>query len=585
MKKLISLSSNILNKYCNNKQSDNIDFGYYNIEYGLTMIYNTYFYFFKMDEIYKDIPLERTSINNVSNIRNDLLSTNSLGSMTPKGARIRPSQTREIEKVANDEINQKDTDNKNAKSSNTLVINKVKCFHYVTPLVAIILGSLLITYIIILLYQRNMVSSSHKGFLVYYYNYYQRDQLYAIYSVSLSSYYHYLGLTNLSDVMEEQDYINLIRKYSINFQSAFHKFYDVYISTNHKDTSKIHYIFNNTEIYKISNYFKKESIFDNYVKESEYLGYITTLCAIKDKIDNIKNDSENLFLGKIFKTENYTKIPTKSYYGQIIYYLSKNYLSLYNTIYSNLESESTNQFNELSSNSKKTYLSVEIMGFVIIVLFFIIVLIFLHQTNTAVFRNIVIMFINYTHDGNFHYKNKKDNYLLIKIISSFIILINDFNLDNLRKFQNVINQSSSKSISMDSTFDIISNLSLDIIQDTRIRKSKENLSSIHNKENFTSLIIQENNKTNNSEVAKLNMSSSKQPFQNNRNDILKNLNNPKKENENTTNSNNNLMLTPKGTSKKNLLKNKSINANSNFIKSSKNNLVKRKISKIETPTP
>ena len=263
----------------------------------------------------------------------------------------------------------------------------------------------------------------------------------------------------------------------------------------------------------------------------------------------------------------------------------KNCKNYSNTIYSNLESESTNQFNELSSNSKKTYLSVEIMGFVIIVLFFIIVLIFLHQTNTAVFRNIVIMFINYTHDGNFHYKNKKDNYLLIKIISSFIILINDFNLDNLRKFQNVINQSSSKSISMDSTFDIISNLSLDIIQDTRIRKSKENLSSIHNKENFTSLIIQENNKTNNSEVAKLNMSSSKQPFQNNRNDILKNLNNPKKENENTTTSNNNLMLTPKGTSKKNLLKNKSINANSNFIKSSKNNLVKRKISKIETPTP
>ena len=595
VKKLISLSSNFLTKYCNNKQDDKIDLGYFIIEYGLTMIYNTYFYIFRMEEIYKDIPLVKACITNVSIANNDLLSTNTFGTLTPNGTRIRPSQTRENEKVENDEINQKDTDNKKAKSNKNLVINKVQCFHYVTPLVVVILGSLLITYVIILLYQRNMVSSSKKGFLVYYYNYYQRDQLYAIYSVSMSSYYHYLGLTNLSDVMEEQDYIDLIKKYSIEFKNAFRKFYDVYISTNQGDSSKIHYIFNNIEISKISNYFKNETIFDNYVKESEYLGYITRLCSIEDKIDNIKNDSENLFLGKIFKTENYTKIPTKSYYGQFIYYLSKNYQSLYNSIYSDLESDSTNQFNELSSNSKKTYLCIEIMGFVIIVFFFIIVLIFLQQTNTAIFRNIVIMFINYTHDDNFHYKNKKDNYLLIKIISSFIILINDFNLDNLHKFQNVISQSSSKSMSMDSTFinkDESINLSnIDFIQDTKIRKSSRNLSIFNNKEDLTSLIIQDNNKTNNSEVAKLNMSSSKQMLQNNGNDILKNMNNQQKGSENTTkgnltaNSNNNLLLTSKGTSKKNLLKYKSININSSFAKGPKNNLIKGKISKIRAPTP
>ena len=185
---------------------------------------------------------------------------------------------------------------------------------------------------------------------MYYYNYYQRDQLYAIYSVSLSSYYHYLGLTNFSDVMKESDYIDLIKRYSIEFQRAFHTFYDVYISANNKDTSQINYIFNNIEISKISNYFKNITIIDNYVKESEYLGYITRLCTIEDEIDDILDDSENLFLGKIFKTENYSKIQTKSYYGQIMYYLSKNYQSLYNQIYSGLESESTNNFNELSAN-------------------------------------------------------------------------------------------------------------------------------------------------------------------------------------------------------------------------------------------
>jgi len=591
VKKLISLSSNFLTKYCNNRQADKIDFGYFNIEYGLTMIYNTYFYIFRMEEIYKDIPIVRASINNANNAKNDLISTNSFDTITPKATRIRTSQTKEIEKVTNEEINQKDTDNKKVVSSNTLEIHKVQCFHYVTPLVVVILGSLLITYVIILLYQRNMVSSSNKGFLVYYYNYYQRDQLYAIYSVSLSSYYHYLGLTNFSDVMKESDYIDLIRRYSIEFQSAFHTFYEVYVSTNNKDTSQIHYIFNNTEISKISNYFKNITIFDNYVKESEYLCYITRLCAIEDEIDNILDDSENLFLGKIFKTENYTKIHTKSYYGQIIYYLSKNYQSLYNKIYSSLEAEATNQFNELSSNSKMTYLCIEIMGFVIIIFFFIIVLIFLHQTNTAIFRNIVIMFINYTHDDNFHYKNKKDNYLLIKIISGFVILINDFNLDNLRKFQNIINQSSSKSMSIDSTFDIKEDSitpSFDNLQDTRIKKSAQNLGPFNSKVNFTNLILQDNNKTNNSETVKLNMSSSKQPLQNNANDFLKNLNNPQKGGENSTTNNltgtsNNLMMTPKSVSKKNLMKNKSTLAYSSLIKNAKNASVKRKATKDEVP--
>ena len=139
VKKLISLSSNFLTKYCNNKLADKIDFGYFNIEYGLTMIYNTYFYIFKMEEIYKDITLVRASFNNAGNAKNDLISNNSFDSITPKATRIRPSQTKEIEKVTNEEINQKDTDNKKVMSSNTLVIHKVQCFHYVTPLVVIIL--------------------------------------------------------------------------------------------------------------------------------------------------------------------------------------------------------------------------------------------------------------------------------------------------------------------------------------------------------------------------------------------------------------------------------------------------------------
>ena len=73
--------------------------------------------------------------------------------------------SKEIEKSSNDQ--NKNTENKTSKSNINAKIYKVQCFNYVTPLVIIILGSLLITYIIILFYQRNMVSSSYKGFLVF----------------------------------------------------------------------------------------------------------------------------------------------------------------------------------------------------------------------------------------------------------------------------------------------------------------------------------------------------------------------------------------------------------------------------------
>jgi hypothetical protein len=269
IKNLISLSSSFSDK--NTKQSETIDLGYFNIEYGLTIIYNTYLYMFKLVEICKDTPLIIDNINNLKNNlndntnfpENDLIYSNSA---TPKHKNIANlKNSKELEKSSNDK--NKIIDNRNSKNDNNTKVYRVQCFNYVTPLVIIILSSLLITYIFILLYQSNMVSSSHKGFLILYYNYYQRDQLYALYSVSLSSYYHFTNITNLNDIMTENDYIDLIKRYSNEFQNSFHIFYDIYISNNIDDSSKIHFIFDENEVFQISNYYNQENIISDYIKK------------------------------------------------------------------------------------------------------------------------------------------------------------------------------------------------------------------------------------------------------------------------------------------------------------------------------
>ena len=121
-----------------------------------------------------------------------------------------------------------------------------------------------------------------------------------------------------------------------------------------------------------------------------------------------------------------------------------------------------------------------------------------------------------------------DNYLLIKIISGFVVLINDFNLDNLHKLQYTINQSANnRTISMDSTIDNKDdsniNLSIGLIDEDKSKKNGDvritktmnfmNINAYNNKNEIMNQILE--NKTNNSELSKLNISSSKVILHNN----------------------------------------------------------------------
>ena len=123
------------------------------------------------------------------------------------------------------------------------------------------------------------------------------------------------------------------------------------------------------------------------------------------------------------------------------------------------------------------------------------------------------MFIN-NKKYNFQYKNKKDNYLLIKIISGFMLLIQDFNLDNLHKFQYIIDQPSSQRLSIDSTIDIKDDLSMnsfDLIEDRKIEKNEivDNNNNNANKNKNDILNKMVDSKINNNEIIKLNFSPSK----------------------------------------------------------------------------
>ena len=542
----ISFSSIIGNACKNLKEirEKEIDYGYFNFEFGLTILYNSYYYIFKIEENCKELPL-------INRKKNKFIydAYNYKASILEKESKEKP-----YKKTLNKEIDKYLEDKKRINAKNLKKI-KVNCFNMVIPLSLFLIFILLIIYIIILIFQRNIISSGNNGFLIYYYNYYQRDQLFSLYSVLLSSYFHYLQITNFSDVMEEDDYIDLIKRYSTEFQNSFHIFYNVYITNKEQDTNQNNYIFEELNAYKISNYYNQTSIIDNYIKQSEYLGYISRLISIEDKLENIIEDSKLLFLGNIFNNENSSKIPTKTYYAQTLYYLSKNYENLFNKVYTNLETESILDFNKLGNESRGTYLYLEILGFLIIFIFYITNLIFLFQANNSIFRKIISMFIS-KNNGYYNTKNKKENYFLIKIISGFIALVNDFNLYSLHKFQYTLTQSSIHNKSIDSTLDFKddnSEISFEIAEEN-IKKNKR----IKNNKRIINKII--DNKNNFSQYLKQDLSSSKGNLKNSTLsiEILKNLNSPQ------FLENNDSVFTKKS------LKSNNSNTNDNLIKSPKN---------------
>ena len=113
-----------------------------------------------------------------------------------------------------------------------------------------------------------------------------------------------------------------------------------------------------------------------------------------------------------------------------------------------------------------------------------------------------------------------------------MLLIHDFNLDNLSKFQYILEQPSSHRLSLDSTIDIKDDLSansFDLYEDEKNKIQENNYTNNINKNKNDIINKMIDIKENNNVIMKLNLSSSKASLKNNIfGDTLKKLNSPQK---------------------------------------------------------
>ena len=167
-----------------------------------------------------------------------------------------------------------------------------------------------------------------------------------------------------------------------------------------------------------------------------------------------------------------------------MYYLCKNYNSQFYNFFGEIQEESEKSFFNFSKRTKSIYIFIEILGMVFYVVFFALMFFYLYQSNSMMFKNILNMFLDFTQEGVYNFKNHIDNFILIKKISEFNLLLVDFSLGILDKYNKKISARSVVTGNMNMSMDegqSFGGIKSDNIKDNADNAKKEDKKKKRNK--------------------------------------------------------------------------------------------------------
>ena len=309
--------------------------------------------------------------------------------------------------------------------------SKTQCEKSIKEIIFTLVFIILILYIIILVYQLNFIRNLKIIFLAFFYNYIQRDKLVNLFSVIISGYFLFVNLADYSDIMNLAEYSQYILTNAQSYSSSFHNFYQNYVQYRFalgKDLSTLYESFN---VSKISVNWEIENLSTNYMKEAENMVHISTMSSINDNHTDIYEDAKIFFLSRYKDKKN---VMLKTDYISILFYLCSNYQDAYYVFFQNIQDEIQAGYNSYARSSKNIYLLIESLGLIMNIFLLVLVCYFLLQTNKVLFKNIANLFIDFTQDGYYNFKNIHDNILIMDKLAQLKFLFNNFSLKFIDKF-------------------------------------------------------------------------------------------------------------------------------------------------------
>ena len=203
---------------------------------------------------------------------------------------------------------------------------------------------LLIVYVIILIYQMSLIEQGDKIFKALYYTYYQKAKLLYIYSVVVSIHFNLVNLTDISTLGENQKMLKLL---ITNLEEGFHLFYKYYMDYKTDAGEDVIEMYQKKNVSQISVNWKEEIIESNYINEMQLMLYrIYDISRMNNYTQGDIIDCENFLLENYKKYQKDREIT--EIHGnliKIIYYLYKNFDSVYANLYDELTLSFEKSFN------------------------------------------------------------------------------------------------------------------------------------------------------------------------------------------------------------------------------------------------
>ena len=414
------------NQYSQNKFQGNI---IYNILANIHILYDIPFitinikeqYDFSIKELEVEKPIIKTNLNlipknsdkNISYFNNNRQDSNSQQTISSVGI---------DRKIKNYEQMIKFKKNFLEKYINKIVIFSIFC--------------VLVVYIIILIYQLTVINNIYNIFIAFYYNYIQRDKLVNLHSTIISGAFFFPNLINYGIFANFHIYTHFIQKRAEEYNVAYHTFYQKYIHYRFdlgKDLSAFYIKYNFSQIHV---FWEEYIIQSNYLEESEIMVYQTKSSGLNDKQNDINYDL------KLFFNSNYTNYPKeelKSLYIQILFYFSKNMQNTFMEFFSSIQEEIYNTQENYSKKNKILSTIIEVLGFLLNMITFISAIYFLKKSNINLYKSIINLFIDFTQEGNYTFKNSYNNYLMGEKLTRLKFLLNNFSVEAIDKFNKKIN--------------------------------------------------------------------------------------------------------------------------------------------------
>ena len=206
-----------------------------------------------------------------------------------------------------------------------------------------------------------------------------------------------------------------------------------------------------TSIYSIKNFSKIINTFENvdynstFLQEVENLAFLSLYSILRQ--DQVLNNIVKDF--GIFFSGNYNdSIRINCYSIKVVYYLTKNFNNVFYKYFEEMQKEAELKFDSYSNESKRVYTIIEVLGFILYSCFFGVNLIYLHHTSDIIFQKIMNIFLDFTQESPYSFKNHYDNLIIVKKINEYRAVLVDFNMKNLDKFNEKINKKNALSDSI-----------------------------------------------------------------------------------------------------------------------------------------